>query len=75
MDFDYHGYQDEGTHWPFPDPNSGLEKYLSNESSYMEEFEKWWDEIQGNKRKIKESEYIKDSLCRYIQLKVIELQL
>lgn len=58
MDFENYGDHDEATPWPFPDPNKGLEKYLSNESSaYMAEFEKWWNDIQENKQKIAYFEY------------------
>lgn len=57
-DFEQYEDQDEASPWPFPDPNKGLEKYFSNESSvYMEEFEKWWNDIQANKQKIADFEY------------------
>ena len=48
----------EDNRWPFPNPNKGLDKYLApNETSYMDEFEKWWDVIQQNKSRIAESEF------------------
>ena len=48
----------EDNRWPFPNPNKDLDKYLApNETSYMDEFEKWWDIIQQNKSRISESEF------------------
>ena len=48
----------EDNRWPFPNPNKDLDKYLApNETSYMDEFEKWWDIIQQNKSRIAESEF------------------
>ena len=71
MDFDNYGDNDEATPWPFPDPNKGLEKYLSNNSStYMVEFEKWWNDVQENKQKIADFEYnrlIKSSKIHVMQ--------
>ena len=44
--------------WPFPDPHQGLGKYLDGHSStYMEEFDKWWNIVQGNKKKIADWEF------------------
>jgi len=46
--------------WPFPDPNKDLDKYLNpSNTSYMDEFEKWWNTIQLNKKIIADSEYNK----------------
>ena len=46
--------------WPFPDPNKNLDKYLNpSNTSYMDEFQKWWDTIQLNKKIIADSEYNK----------------
>ena len=50
----------EESMWPFPDPNKNLDKYLSScNTSYMDEFEKWWNTIQLNKKTIAHSEYNK----------------
>lgn len=44
--------------WPFPDPHQGLGKYLDGHSSmYMEEFDKWWNIVQDNKKKIAHCEF------------------
>ena len=44
--------------WPFPDPHQGLGKYLDEHSSmYMEEFDKWWNIVQENKKKIADWEF------------------
>ena len=52
-------YEEESI-WPFPDPNKNLDKYLNpSNTSYMDEFEKWWDTIQLNKKIIADSEYNK----------------
>ena len=57
-DFDGAEFCQDTTNWPFPDPNKNLEKYLtSNSATYLEEFEKWWTIVQGNKKVIAEFEY------------------
>ena len=44
--------------WPFPDPNEGLDEFINKSSTnYLVEFEKWWENIQQNKRLIAQSEY------------------
>ena len=44
--------------WPFPDPHQGLGKYLDGHSStYMEEFDKWWNIVQDNKKRIADWEF------------------
>ena len=44
--------------WPFPDPNQGLETFMSaNSTNYLVQFEKWWKNIQENKQLIAQSEY------------------
>ena len=60
------------TNWPFPDPHKDLDKYLTGEdTTYMDEFEKWWDLIQTNKEKIAESEF--NTLIKRAELKSKEI--